>query len=148
VEDEDAEWRHVPPPEVPREEPDISINSEFYAKIFSVLMSESEKGGAHMHYPVILSDRNWENSTSALIDSGATALFLSHEFVDKHHLERHKLDVEILVQNIDGTLNCRGTSTHYAKLKLKMREGKPEDQEFLITDIITLTLTGRRKPGI
>jgi len=88
-----------------------------------------------MHYPVELSDGNWKNSTSAMIDSGATALFLSHQFAEKHHLERHKLDVEILVQNIDGTLNCRRPITHDTKLKLKMEGGKPEDQEFLITDI-------------
>jgi len=98
-------------------------------------MSESEKGGAHMHYPVILSEGNWEKATSAMIDSGATALFLSHQFAEKHHLEQHKLDVEILVQNIDGTLNRKETITHYAKLRLQMGEGEPEDQEFLITDI-------------
>ena len=135
VEDEDARWRPVPPPEVPREEPNIPINSKYYAKISSVLMSESEKGGAHMHYPIELSDKEWKTSTSAMIDSGATALFLSHQFAEKHQLERYKLDVEILVQNIDGTLNRRGTITHYAKLRLHMGEGEPEDQEFLITDI-------------
>jgi len=75
-------------------------------------MSESEMGGAHMHYPIELSDKEWKTSTSAMIDSGATALFLSHQFAEKHQLERHKLDVEILVQNIDGTLNRRGTITH------------------------------------
>ena len=65
----------------------------------------------------------------------ATALFLSHQFAEKHQLEQHKLDVEILVQNIDVTLNRRVTIKHYAKLRLRMGEGDPEDQEFLITDI-------------
>jgi len=56
VEDEDAIWRTVPPPEVPRKEPDIPETSEFYAKISSVFISEIEKGGAHFHVLIELSN--------------------------------------------------------------------------------------------
>jgi len=69
-----------------------------------------------------------------MIDSGATVLFLSHHFVEKHQLEKRKLDSEIIIQNIDGTLNREGTITHYIRLKLKAGESL-EEREFLVTDI-------------
>ena len=41
----------------------------------------------------------------ALLDSGATGLFMDVTFVEKHQLTTHPLTQPIPVYNIDGTLN-------------------------------------------
>ena len=40
-----------------------------------------------------------------LLDSGATGLVMSEEFVKKHRFRRMKLERPIYVRNVDGTLN-------------------------------------------
>ena len=41
----------------------------------------------------------------ALLDSGATGLFIDRKFVEEHGLKTHKLDIPIRVFNADGTQN-------------------------------------------
>ena len=43
--------------------------------------------------------------TKALLDSGATGLVISEEFVRRHKFKRMKLEKPVYVRNIDGTLN-------------------------------------------
>ena len=47
--------------------------------------------------------------TEALLDSGATGLVMSEEFMRKHKFRRTELERPVYVRNVDGTLN-------YAKL--------------------------------
>src|SRR6266446_879144 len=44
-------------------------------------------------------------STSVLLDSGATGMFINRSFVQKHQLETTPLPQPILVHNINGSLN-------------------------------------------
>src|SRR5258708_35823748 len=44
-------------------------------------------------------------STSALLDSGATSMFINRSFVQKHQLETTPLPQPVLVHNIDGSAN-------------------------------------------
>ena len=46
--------------------------------------------------------------TEALLDSGATELVMSEEFVKKHRFRRTKLERPIYVRNVDGMLNYVG----------------------------------------
>ena len=46
--------------------------------------------------------------TEALLDSGATELVMSEEFVKKHKFKRTKLERPVYVRNVDGTLNYAG----------------------------------------
>jgi len=46
--------------------------------------------------------------TGALLDSGATGLVMSEEFMRKHKFRRTKLEKPIYVRNFDGTLNYMG----------------------------------------
>ena len=46
--------------------------------------------------------------TKALLDSGATGLVISEEFVRRHKFKRMKLEKPVYVRNIDGTLNYVG----------------------------------------
>src|SRR5258708_5489169 len=44
-------------------------------------------------------------STSALLDSRATSMFINQSFVQKHQLETTPLPQPVLVHNVDGSAN-------------------------------------------
>ena len=46
--------------------------------------------------------------TEALLDSGATGLVISEEFVRRHKFKRMKLERPVYVRNVDGMLNYMG----------------------------------------
>src|SRR5258708_22626596 len=50
-------------------------------------------------------------STSALLDSGATGMFINRSFVQKHQLETTPLHQPILVCNVDSSPNENGSVT-------------------------------------
>ena len=58
-------------------------------------------------------------STSALLDSGATGMFVNRVFVQKHKLETRPLPNPIPVHNIDGTPNENGSITEEVKVILR-----------------------------
>jgi predicted aspartyl protease len=69
-----------------------------------------------------------------MIDSGATALFVSKRFVQRHHIICSPLPNTIALYNIDGSKNKAGSLTHFARLKITIGSwNKPTD--FLVTDL-------------
>src|SRR5260221_591044 len=48
-------------------------------------------------------------STSALLDSGVTGMFVNRAFAQKHKLETHPLPNPVPVHNVDGTPNENGS---------------------------------------
>src|SRR5258708_17497798 len=50
-------------------------------------------------------------STSALLDSGATGMFVNWAFIQKHKLETCPLPNPVLAHNVDRTLNENGSIT-------------------------------------
>src|SRR5260221_8641050 len=48
-------------------------------------------------------------STSALLDSGATGMFVNQAFAQKHKLETRPLPNPVPVHNVDGTPNENGS---------------------------------------
>src|SRR5260221_3476389 len=48
-------------------------------------------------------------STSMLLDSGATGMFINQSFMQKHQLETTPLPQPILVRNVNGSLNENGS---------------------------------------
>src|SRR5258708_21129894 len=48
-------------------------------------------------------------STSMLLDSGATSMFVNWSFVQKHQLETTPLPQPVLVHNVDGSTNENGS---------------------------------------
>src|SRR5260221_14107878 len=48
-------------------------------------------------------------STSVLLDSGATGMFINRSFMQKHQLGTTPLPQPILAHNIDGSLNENGS---------------------------------------
>ena len=56
--------------------------------------------------------------TTALIDSGAGGKFIDQNYATKLGLEPRKLDKELRVRNVDGTLNKTGKIKYYTVLDL------------------------------
>src|SRR5258708_6111477 len=57
-------------------------------------------------------------STSALLNSGATGMFVNRAFAQKHKLETHPLPNPVPVHNIDGTPNENGSITEEVEVIL------------------------------
>ena len=72
--------------------------------------------------------------TKALLDLGTGGVFISHEFAEKSGLETFPLKKLILVRNVDGTPNKKGTISHYVKGRLKINEREFETS-FLIAGL-------------
>jgi len=48
----------------------------------------------------------------ALLDSGATGMFMDKQTVARHGFKLQKLERLLMVKNVDGTVNSRGAITH------------------------------------
>ena len=51
-------------------------------------------------------------AVKALLDSGATEIFVDKKFVEEHSFRLEKLDRPVEVKNVDGTSNSGGNITH------------------------------------
>src|SRR5712664_4517572 len=58
-------------------------------------------------------------STSALLDSGATGMFINRSFMQKHQLETTPLPQPILVHNVDGSPNENRSVTEEVHVTLR-----------------------------
>jgi len=71
-----------------------------------------------MHLPIRISCDGKIVETKALIDSGAGGTFMDQNFARKHRLPLEKLEEPLIVFNVDGTQNKRGTITHFTELDI------------------------------
>jgi len=62
--------------------------------------------------------------TEALLDSGATGLVMSEEFVKKHKFRRIKLERPIYVRNVNGMLNYVGPIVDIVKVEIFFKRHK------------------------
>jgi len=69
-----------------------------------------------------------------MVDSRATALFISQRYVKEKRICTFPLHTPMKVYNIDRNLNHTGSITHFARLGLTI-EGNTQWVDFLITDI-------------
>jgi predicted aspartyl protease len=69
-----------------------------------------------------------------MIDSGATSLFINHQFITQHKIPTHRLEKSILLLNINGSKNNNGAVTQFTCLMLT--SGRYSEMlEFLVTDL-------------
>src|SRR5258705_3698629 len=68
-------------------------------------------------------------STSALLDSGATGMFVNRAFAQKHKLETSPLPNPVPVHNIDGTPNENGSITE--EVEVILQYGQHMEKEHL-----------------
>ena len=54
----------------------------------------------------------------ALLDSGATGLFIDTTFAQEKRFKMEKLKKPLLVRNIDGTVNAGGAITHQVEYNM------------------------------
>jgi len=71
----------------------------------------------------------------ALVDCGASTLFISKRFVKEKQVRTRKLMKEIPVRNIDGTSNVAGPISCFAELGLKIGDHEEEKAAFMVTDL-------------
>ena len=88
--------------------------------ILATTVPEIDTNSEQLHIPVKLKGRNREKEIAAMVDSGASTLFLSKEFVRKNHVRTTRLTHAIPLYNIDGTHNKMGDITHVAELGLQI----------------------------
>ena len=58
-------------------------------------------------------------SMTALLDSGATGMFIDREYVKKNGFTTRALSNPILIRNVDGTPNEAGSITDIVELNLR-----------------------------
>jgi predicted aspartyl protease len=90
--------------------------------------------GNHFCVNVVIKGINRSIRSPAIIDSGATALFVSKRFVQRHHIICSPLLNTIALHNIDGSKNKAGSLTHFARLTLTIGSWN-EPTDFLVTDL-------------
>ena len=98
-----------------------------------VTLPETCQSKSHFHISIILKGRNWSCCTAAMVDSGATALFIGEAFAKRHKMFLEPLVKPIKLLNIDGTLNKAG-SIHYKMRLILCTRTKEKKFEFLVTD--------------
>ena len=112
----------------------IDKNSSYYDTIDSCTIPETDSSSSHFRINVLLQGLNKSVRETAMVDSGATGLFLNHKFTKRHKVIAHPLRKEIPLLNIDGSRNTAGSITHYARLRLSVGDYS-EVLDFLITNI-------------
>lgn len=88
----------------------------------------------HFHVPITLRGKHRSKEVTAMIDSGASTLFINKRFVKEHNVTTRKLKDSIPVYNIDGTPNQAGHITHVAVLGMRIGEHNKQ-AVFTVTDI-------------
>ncbi len=71
---------------------------------------------------------------TALADTGASGLFIDERYANYMKMERRILDEPLEVYNVDGTLNKKGTITHYTRILLSLG-GRSTWEIFYITNL-------------
>ena len=69
-----------------------------------------------------------------LLDCRAGEIFMDQNFTWKHGIRTTKLDKPITAQDVDRTLNKKGTIRYFANLKIKI-DGKTSEERFYITGL-------------
>ena len=111
---------------------DAPINSvSIYS---SVIIPKTGQNLNHFHVSITLRGRHRSVTSAAMVDSGATALFISSQFIKKHGMLEEALGHNIKLYNIDGSLNKAGSITHKTTLYLTVGD-QTGKWEFLVTDI-------------
>ena len=94
-------------------------STSIYDSISSCRISVYDPNASHFRIPVIIAGLNRSLRTPAMIDSGATALFINRRFVEKHKIVKHPLAHFISINNIDGVSVAR------AERRARKRRGRP-----------------------
>ena len=105
------------------------MNSD--AALYSVTIPETCSSKSHFHISCYLEGQNCTTKVAAMVDSGATSLFIDHKFASQHWMLKEPLKNPIRLFNIDGSLNEAGSITHKVKLTLRVGQDREKFNFFL-----------------
>ena len=72
--------------------------------------------------------------TEALIDCGAGGIFMDQNYARLHGFKTTNLDRPLLVKNVDGTMNKRGTIRSFVETEITIH-GRTEQTQFYLTGL-------------
>ena len=98
------------------------------------LTSTTEDRSLHLPVELETTDTQQVKSAKALLDCGATGLFMSHDFTTQERINTKKFSVPIPVQNVNGSPNEGGPIMEVADIVLWYK-GHYECTIFAITKI-------------
>ena len=84
--------------------------------------------------PVALESEGKTIETLGLIDSGAGGKFIDQNFTKEEGLETKDLENPLVVYNVDGTLNKKGTIRKYVELPMIIN-GKKTLERLMVTGL-------------
>jgi hypothetical protein len=114
--------------------PHVMISDAAPILASSVIIPETKQKQSHFHISCLLSGRHRTVKVAAMVDSGATALFLDKKYADRQNMWQIPLEHPITLYNIDGSLNEAGSITHKVRLSLKIGSDK-EKFDFFVTSL-------------
>lgn len=88
----------------------------------------------HFHVPITITRWTQTINVAAMINSGASTLFINKTFVNHHQIPVRKYSNPIKLLNIDGTENEVGSITEYCVLQIEIR-GKSMEEVFTVAGI-------------
>ena len=112
----------------------LTANSNLCTNINSCVISELTPLGSHFKIQITLKGWNRSASAAAMVDCGATALFISKRFVKTNCVRTHLLSHEIPLYNINRSQNRAGSITRTTRLRLQVGDTE-EWHQFLVTDL-------------
>ena len=102
--------------------------------ISSSVIPELKTSDSHFKIQIVLEGQNRKALVAAMVDCGATALFISKRFVERNRVRTCPLTRGIRLCNIDGSENRAGGVSQYARLRLRVG-GRRDWENFLVTDL-------------
>jgi hypothetical protein len=113
---------------------EMNIVNNVSSFLNSVIISKTKEVKSHFHILCYLKGRHRTVKVAAMVDSGATALFVDKKYAESQKMWQVPLEHPIRLHNIDGTLNEAGSITHKVKLSLKVGSDE-ETFEFYVTSL-------------
>ena len=108
------------------------MNSD--AALNSVIIPKTHTSQSHFYIKCQLKGCHRIIKVAAMVDSGATSLFINQKYAKHHQMLQTPLEHPIMLYNIDGSLNEARSITHKVKLDLKVGQDK-EKFDFLVTSL-------------
>jgi predicted aspartyl protease len=103
-------------------------------KKLNIGAAEVGRNSLYLRVEIESTDNQQKYGVRALVDSGATGLFIDQEYVKSNQIPTTKLPQPILVFNVDGTANMEGSISEVVELLLRYN-GHSERALFCVTGL-------------
>ena len=108
-----------------------SVSPKLNIYLFTAEVQENE---INLYATIMHNKKDETIKTKPHLDCRAGRIFMDQNFTWKHGIKITKLDKPITAQNVDGTLNKKGTIRYFADLKIKI-DKKTSEERFYITGL-------------